>query len=547
MVRCLGVLLISDYSLSFMKRSIFRILASLALVKHSHAFSGASTRKLVIDSSRSEYYVPLQRHSSAPLFAGAGGRSSKDALYDSEGKPVKPQVYPQRWVQLGYLAALALLSDWICFSVAATPGIYEQTFHHSAASLIDIFLFTNVASSFLVTDTVAKFGLQRVIQFAAVLMTAGCWLRSGVSFLPFLEGNSLMSYSFFVAGTVLVGAAQPFFQCTPPLLSAKWFASSERATSTAIALNFNQIGIATAFLVGGMMATSSTGLENYFGLIAVLCTLVTGGTMLQFENEPPIPPSMSELEKKLKGEKEPFFYESVKTFFATKGFTNALVAFICSISITNVVGAFIDDVMKRGGITDQLQIDLAGAGFELAILAGGILIGGYVDRTREYKKVTMACLALSCLFVIPLGLTEHAIGKEPFLLLLSLFGLGLTVGSIQPINAELAVDVTYPGDETAVESVQQIGGNLISALLVPIAELAAHQDYEILPQVPWAASDIRGDSILLLIITLFTMVYYSSFDAPLRRTLADSEQPEISDESAVTSNILTVVDRDPFI
>jgi hypothetical protein len=26
-----------------------------------------------------------------------------------------------------------------------------------------------------------------------------------------------------VVGTVLVGAAQPFFQCTPTLLSATWF------------------------------------------------------------------------------------------------------------------------------------------------------------------------------------------------------------------------------------------------------------------------------------------------------------------------------------
>jgi FLVCR family feline leukemia virus subgroup C receptor-related protein len=60
------------------------------------------------------------------------------------------------------------------------------------------------------------------------------------------------------------------------LLSAKWFANNERSTSTAIALNFNQIGIATAFLVGGAMATSTSGLENYFGLIAVMTTLVTG-------------------------------------------------------------------------------------------------------------------------------------------------------------------------------------------------------------------------------------------------------------------------------
>ena len=31
------------------------------------------------------------------------------------------KLYPYRWVQLGYLSLLALLSDWVCFSVAAAP------------------------------------------------------------------------------------------------------------------------------------------------------------------------------------------------------------------------------------------------------------------------------------------------------------------------------------------------------------------------------------------------------------------------------------------
>lgn len=190
--------------------------------------------------------------------------------------------------------------------------------------------------------------------------------------------------------------------------------------------------------------------------------------------------------------------------------------------------------MERGGITDQFQIDLAGAGFELAILVGGIIIGGYVDRTKQYKTVTLTCLAATAATLLPLGLTEHAIGKEPILLILSLLGLGMAAGPVQPINAELAVDVTYPGDETAVESVQQIGGNLISALLVPIAEVAAKQDYQLLPKVPTLASDIRGDVVLLVLIAAVTYGYFSFFDAPLKRTMADQN----ADDSGVDGEVI---------
>jgi hypothetical protein len=106
----------------------------------------------------------------------------------------------------------------------------------------------------------------------------------------------------------------------------------------------------------------------------------------------------------------------------------------------------------------------------------------------------------------------------------------MSAGPIQPINAELAVDVTYPGDETAVESVQQIGGNLVSALLIPLAEIASKKDYTLLPGVPGLESDIRGDVVLLIVIAMITLGYFSNFDAPLRRTLAD-ESCEGGDET----------------
>ncbi|KAL7539912.1 hypothetical protein ACHAXR_009702, partial [Thalassiosira sp. AJA248-18] len=542
----------------------------------------------------------ISRGNNAPLFMSLPTNGEEVPNNTISKYPIEPQVYAQRWTQLAYLSLLALLSDWICFSVAASPDGFEHAYPGaSAANLIDIFLFTNVASCFLVTDVVAKFGLGKSIKGAAGIMTVGCFLRSGIPDLAWLEkfglglgtgianaaeavsstvsggaAESLVQavsqevievsqevidvlpdavtdlvdpatlteasrvaglepYALLVLGTVMVGFAQPYFQCTPPMLSATWFASDERATSTATALNFNQIGIAVAFLVGGHMAKNEVGIHDYFGLITLLCAAVTLGTFLQFQEKPPTPPSYSEIEKMMRGEREPPFIESVKRLFATPGFSVPLAAFICSISITNIVGTFIDEVMERGGITDQLGIDLAGAGFELAILVGGIIIGGYVDKTKQYKPVTLACLFATMFFVIPLGLTDHMIGNTPVLLVLSLLGLGLSCGPIQPINAELAVDVTYPSDETAVESVQQVGGNLVSALMVPVAEWALHQDYEFFKRIRPLDMDVRGDVLLLFAVAAVTIVYFNTFDAPLRRSMADEASEENAKSPAI--------------
>ena len=204
-------------------------------------------------------------------------------------------LYPQRWVQLAYLSLLALLSDWVCFSVAASPETWESAYQHDPATLIDIFLFTNVLFCLLEPGIVRRFGLRQVICGAGVTMVCGCLLRSGIPFI----GTELQPYNLVVAGTVLVGAAQPFFQCTPPLLSAKWFGADERALATAIAINFNQVGIATAFLVGGAMAGSADGLLQYFSVISAASLVVTLGAFLQFQEKPLTPPTGSAAAKEL--------------------------------------------------------------------------------------------------------------------------------------------------------------------------------------------------------------------------------------------------------
>ena len=65
---------------------------------------------------------------------------------------------------------------------------------------------------------------------ASVLTTAGCFLRSGI------DPSHLPDYDMIRLGTAFVGFSQPFFQCSPPLLSATWFGARDRATATGAAL-----------------------------------------------------------------------------------------------------------------------------------------------------------------------------------------------------------------------------------------------------------------------------------------------------------------------
>jgi predicted MFS family arabinose efflux permease len=208
-------------------------------------------------------------------------------------------------------------------------------------------------------------------------------------------------------------------------------------------------------------------------------------------------------------DKDANFPEQAVALFRTPGFIPPLAAFVTSIAVTNVVGTFMEQKLVSAGITDHGTIDLSGASFELAIVLGGIVLGGVVDRNKEYKTVTLACLAATLGGVLVFG--QSSLPKAA--VIIALMAIGLFAGPVQPINAELAVEVTYPADENAIEAVQQLCGNLASALLVPICEWAAG----------FSSNGMRGDTILLLVIISVVGLYFSTFSAPLVRSQVDGE------------------------
>lgn len=444
------------------------------------------------------------------------------------------KLYRERWLQLLLLSCLALISDWVCFATAAIPAeFFEASGGHESSTLINSFFFANVVSCFLYTDVSRRFGLRNSTNAAGWAMALGCLLRSGI---PRLVGP-LPPYIFVLLGTTLVGMAQPFFQCAPPLLSATWFSRRERSLATATALNANQLGIAAAFVVGGRLcAGQPTSIKPYLDVITLVSIAAALVTWCCFKERPPTPPTASAASRGIEGEfsvsaaqpqlsaavDKPVgalelgtlnqlarcldragltFHRSLYVLlFRTKGFLAPLAAFVTSIAVTNVLSAFAHEYLDRAGA--RVDLALVGAAFQVAIVLGGIVLGAFVDSTHTYKSTTLACLgiaiALLLVLAVACGYDAHLPAGVVVSAILALGSLqrhvfysttlplnvrfaGAAVGPVQPINAELAVEVTHPFDENAVEAAQQLAGNLVSALLVPLYQAAAIFDLQVLP------------------------------------------------------------------
>jgi hypothetical protein len=217
-----------------------------------------------------------------------------EAVANSSGRTTF-KVYWQRWLMLFYMSLLNLLSDWTCYSVAPISLLAEEAFGNiDPERLVVVFLGANALGTACEPIILARLGLRRTVLLGSLLLMIGSIVKSGglPPIIPASLEKGHSEWSIYL-GFFIVGLSQPLYQCTPALLSASWFPEEERTMATGVALNANQLGIGFAFIFGTLLVSKSDDIPAYFGLLSQISTLVFIGTLIQFDDAPPTPPSSS--------------------------------------------------------------------------------------------------------------------------------------------------------------------------------------------------------------------------------------------------------------
>jgi hypothetical protein len=224
---------------------------------------------------------------------GGGGQGALEKQNGPQDEGFK--VYWQRWIMLFYMSVLNLLSDWTCYSVAPIALLTEEAFGNiDAERLVVVFLGANAMASACEPIILARLGLRKTVLFGSLMLMIGSLVKSG-GIPPIIPSDLRVGHDEWrlYLGFFLVGLSQPLYQCTPALLSASWFPEKERTMATGVALNANQLGIGFAFIFGTLLVSDADDIPNYFGLLTLLSTIAFLGTLIQFDDAPPTPPSSS--------------------------------------------------------------------------------------------------------------------------------------------------------------------------------------------------------------------------------------------------------------
>ncbi|KAF1773496.1 Major facilitator superfamily domain [Phytophthora cactorum] len=348
--------------------------------------------------------------------------------------------------------------------------------HHGLLHLVHSYLFLRIV------DHGSKvLGVWR----GAWRFIAGSWRKSAV-FCVLSRSCRQLYVTLF--GQLLASLAMPFMVNSPPLFSANWFPPSMRAASTSVALNANALGTALVYLTAPFLVHSRADIPSwnlYIAWIVRGChTLLSVNTSTRINR-------FSDNSKVHK-----YDWSQWWTAFSHTGFWRTIVAFSLAECIVNALSALLDEFLSVTTFS-KTQIGFIGAAFIVSSLVGGQLVSQQVDKMRNHKTVALICLLLTA---ISIGAFQLVPKVKVQATLLSLLVLGAVLGPIQPIVLELGVECSYPTSEATVAALQQLCGNLLSAIAVP--GLSALQrmhtdgygslkDFFVSPEVSWCSRPLQ--------------------------------------------------------
>eukprot|EP00808_Paulinella_micropora_P019650 g35424.t1 len=427
--------------------------------------------------------------------------------------------YLRRWWIMLLFSLLCCLSNMMCYTFAP---VETQSAHFFGidddvhiAMFADCYFISYLVITIPTSLFIDRYGLRISVVAASWVQALGATCR----FLgPFLCPNTPERwYMFAMLGQFLASLSQAVWNNPPALLAVIWFPNSERALATTIGCSSNILGIAVAYLMSPAISNKSDGSELpllmacYGGLCVVCALLVT----IYFPDAPPTPPSYTaEVKERRKLEQQSQeqvkwmaerqrvdgrtgdavygphwqFASEIMTepklslwgrmwtevrpllhFFTMPGFLSSSFAFAMAESVGNVYAVTMNSQLEPLGMTEDF-VSVMGVVFILALVIGSGLIGVLVERwgVQWYKYSLVGCMVFTLLAQVATTFAVEDIHTGKAVVAITIGAVGFFSGPTQPLSLELTAECTYPSSETSFTAVNQILGNVLSALLVPL-------------------------------------------------------------------------------
>ncbi|KAH8550573.1 major facilitator superfamily domain-containing protein [Umbelopsis sp. PMI_123] len=312
----------------------------------------------------------------------------------------------------------------------------------------------------------AKFGsgLKRGITIGALLNAIAGVVR-WIGAYPSWQG-----YTIVFLGQVIAAIAQVYMLALPPRLAVAWFPPDEINFITAIAVSFNNLGIAAGFALTPILVPGTgsmmTDIPRFLALQMVLCVIAFIAVWFAFQQEP------SQDYQRINSEEDPssqnaFSKQEAIVLFKQRNFITLLISFGMVMGAQCAVFSLLAEILSPSfDLEDNIAIGWLGSVMLLVGVPPSLLIGKLIDVTHGY--MTICRILYGSVIVSVICLTWAAWIGWFTLAVGACLIFGIASSAILPAVFQWAGELFYPVNEVVPTGYLCMTGNIGGWLLVLI-------------------------------------------------------------------------------
>lgn len=433
------------------------------------------------------------------------------------------QVYARRWTHLAIFCLLNLANALMWVTFAPISDLAQSYFGDRSVtdinSLAVVFLIVFPFGTILEVLSMKSYGLRKTLILGGTLTAIGAFLRFVVAQCnktTSINGSTL--YAIIMIGQLFAALAQPLLVNMPAHMSAAWFPTSERDTSTTIGSMFSPIGNAVGQLLPVLLVSRAAsgqveGMAELMLTEFIICAVALIFAVLYFTDSPPTPPSRSTLQKHSHSTTSTptTAWSEIRQLACDRNYRILWTSFSCGVAIFNSLLTLVNQLVRPYGYSNEIA-SAAGVALIVAGLVGAGLVSVVLERTRAYNTVVkggfLLCL-LSMMLLVCMLRPNNTVG-----LFVSFAITGLVLLPMLPASFEACAETTYPLSVDLSVGLLLMGGNLFGIPITYILE-------SLIEDAPWGPPPFTPSACFMVAVVLFASMLLFFFKGDYKRLACD--------------------------
>ncbi|XP_031703385.1 choline/ethanolamine transporter flvcr2a isoform X2 [Anarrhichthys ocellatus] len=361
--------------------------------------------------------------------------------------PATTRLYKKRWLIVCLFSAYSLSNayQWIQYGIISN---IMMKFYNVDGFAVDwlsmIYMLTYIPFIFPVTWLLDKKGLRVTALLANALNFSGTWIK--------VASAKANLFGLTMFGQFVSSLAQVFILGMPSSLASVWFGADEVSTACSIGVFGNQLGVAIGFLLPPILVPNVDDVEELayhirimFYISAGVATFIFILVVIVFQEKPEIPPTQAQAQARniLPGDYS--YMASISNLLRNKPFMLLMVSYGLNVGSFYSISTLLNRMIIEHYPGEEVNAGRIGLTIVVAGMAGSLICGIWLDRTKTYKQTTLAVYLFSLIGMLVYTFTLNL--GHLWVVFVTAGALGFFMTGYLPLGFEFAVELTYPESE----------------------------------------------------------------------------------------------------